>query len=451
MIFFESSSHPTKEAIIATLGLLSLSVASVAARPAPGIHARDASSFVSRNGTRLYQNGKPFYVSGMNYWSCMNLAADLSAGGNTSRFETEMQQMKAAGINMIRIMAASEGAPTIQPNRMYPPLMPSPYHWNEDIFVGMDRCVAKAAEYGMTTIMTLQNTWNWSGGMGQYVSWMTGNGSIPYPPSWDYTANPPYGNYTNNGTWNGYIDPPLLVLQSHDHPLRLPSSFPYPHLSYIDYTGQFYNNTDAQQLYRAHISKVINRKNTVSGKMYKEDPAILAWELANEPQPPFPYEWVDGTASYIKSLAPNQLVTTGFEGKQGEAWWKLIHKSPNIDLCSAHWWVQNQGIYDPTNTSAVNLQVAIDSVTTFLGNVSQWATDLGKPAILEEAGMARDEWQNVARGAPTKSYLYNSTATITNRDAYFGVILSEVLNYFKLDKSIVGQWRKWAYIQGRLV
>ena len=93
----------------------------------------------------------------------MNLAADDKAGGNRSRFETEMKQMSDAGVNMIRIMASSEGAPTIQPNRMYPALLESPYHWNEDIFVGLDRCMAKAADLGMTVILTLQNTWNWSG------------------------------------------------------------------------------------------------------------------------------------------------------------------------------------------------------------------------------------------------------------------------------------------------
>ena len=251
--------------------------------------------------------------------------------------------------------------------------------------------------------------------MGQLVSWTTDNGTVPYPPSWDYTKGK-YGDYTTNGTWQGYIN----------------------------YTGTFYNNTAAQDLYRAHISKVITRKNTVNGRSYSNDPAVLAYELANEPQPPFPYSWVDGTAQYIKSLAPRSLVTTGFEGKQGEMWWKLIHRSPHISLCSGHWWVQNQAIYDPNNKTAANLNLAISSVTTFLANISSWATDLNKPVILEEAGMARDQWQNVARGAPNNSYLYNSSATTTNRDAYFGVILSEILGYFKRDQALVG-FAPWAY------
>lgn len=95
----------------------------------------------------------------MNHEPCRNLAADDSAGGNHSRFEEEMQQMADLGVNTVRIMAASEGAPTIQPYRMYPALMESPYSWNEDIFVGLDRCLAKMSELGQKAIMSGSSSW----------------------------------------------------------------------------------------------------------------------------------------------------------------------------------------------------------------------------------------------------------------------------------------------------
>ena len=87
-----------------------------------------------------------------------------------------------------RIMAASEGAPEVQPYRMYPPLMPEPEKWDEKIFVGLDRCVEEARKRGMRLTMTLNNEWHWSGGFAQYVSWFSKNEQIPYPPSWDPTA-----------------------------------------------------------------------------------------------------------------------------------------------------------------------------------------------------------------------------------------------------------------------
>ena len=54
---------------------------------------------------------------------------------------------------MQRIMASSEGAPTIQPFRMYPPLLEAPYKWNEQIFVGLDRCIAEASKRGMRYVL----------------------------------------------------------------------------------------------------------------------------------------------------------------------------------------------------------------------------------------------------------------------------------------------------------
>lgn len=63
------------------------------------------------------------------------------------------------------------------------------------------------------------------------------------------------------------------------------------------YSLQFYTIPEAQKLYRAHIDKVLNRYNTVTGVKYSEDPTVLAWELANEPQVPAPYEWFHDTAA----------------------------------------------------------------------------------------------------------------------------------------------------------
>lgn len=50
------------------------------------------SGFVSVDGLQLVRDGKPFYVAGMNYYSCMNLAADDKAGGNYSRFEQDVSR-----------------------------------------------------------------------------------------------------------------------------------------------------------------------------------------------------------------------------------------------------------------------------------------------------------------------------------------------------------------------
>ena len=137
--------------------LLAFAFSSVTARPSQteppheneGI---DANDFVYVDGLRLYDGAGLHYLTGLNYWSCMNLAADRSVGGNYPRLVTELDQMAAKGINHLRIMASSEGAPIPQPFRMNPPLMEAPGQYNGKIFVGLDVCLAEMAKRGMRAV-----------------------------------------------------------------------------------------------------------------------------------------------------------------------------------------------------------------------------------------------------------------------------------------------------------
>ncbi len=360
-----------------------------------------AHDFIHVDKLRLRDSSnKEYYLTGINYWACMNLAADSDAGGSYHRFITELDQMAAAGINHLRIMAGSEGAPSQQPFRMDPPLQTSPGVYNEKIFVGLDRCLAEMAKRGMRATMTLNDQWQWSGGFAQYVSWANGNEQYSYPPSWNFTAAPQrsgapgrgWGNYTTTGSFNDYAT----------------------------YGNRIYTDENAEEMFKAHIKKVINRRNTVNGRLYKDDATIMTWQLANEPQPanqqnllgpyklqyaPNPSDpllpWIDRISTYIRSLAPHQLISTGFEGKQGEWYWKAVHTPKNIDYGTVHCWVQNWEVYDMLNSSRANLQQAKDFATEFIGNASHWGHQIGKPVFLEEFGMARDNWQNNVSAAIT--------------------------------------------------
>jgi len=41
--------------------------------------------------------------------------------------------------------------------------------------------------------------------------------------------------------------------------------------------SQFYTNPQAQAMYRATVAAVINRRNTINGRLYKDDPTVMAW------------------------------------------------------------------------------------------------------------------------------------------------------------------------------
>lgn len=42
-------------------------------------------------------------------------------------------------------------------------------------------------------------------------------------------------------------------------------------LEFSAYANQFYNDTAAQKVFQNHMLKVMNRKNTVSGRVYKNE------------------------------------------------------------------------------------------------------------------------------------------------------------------------------------
>lgn len=107
--------------------------------------------------------------------------------------------------------------------------------------------------------------------------------------------------------------------------------------------------------YKNYVSYVLNRTNHYSGVKYKDEPAIVAWELMNEPryQDVSPDEnksghtlrkWVDEMGAFIKGIDANHLLGTGLEahetrfgfgGDEGNPF-VYIHQSPYIDFTSAH-------------------------------------------------------------------------------------------------------------------
>ena len=55
---------------------------------------------------------------------------------------------------------------------------------------------------------------------------------------------------------------------------------------------------------------MLNRINTRTGVRYKDDKAVLGWELGNELLAP--KEWVREMAPYVKQLDPNHLVAESY-------------------------------------------------------------------------------------------------------------------------------------------
>ena len=166
------------------------------------------------------------------------------------------------------------------------------------------------------------------------------------------------------------------------------------------YAARFYSSAPARAGYLAHARAVLTRTSTLTGVPYASDPTIMAWELANEPRPMrsvAPYrEWLDEVCELIRDLAPHQLITIGTEGRTPfpqsyvgidfDA--ELAHSG--IDYGTVHVWPQNWEWYRPLDAEATYGHALNRSLEYLRGHVRA-AEALGKPLVLEEFGMARDE------------------------------------------------------------
>ncbi len=93
----------------------------------------------------------------------------------------------------------------------------------------------------------------------------------------------------------------------------------------------FWTEREIIEDFKKTIDFVINRKNTFTGELYKEDKAIFAWETGNELAPPF--EWTREIAAYIKSLDKNHLLIEGIIAKDLS---QEAVEDTNLDILSTH-------------------------------------------------------------------------------------------------------------------
>jgi mannan endo-1,4-beta-mannosidase len=336
--------------------------------------------FVTVRGTELRLAGRSYHFVGANYWQAMNLAS-RGPGGDRQRLLRELDEMKAHGITNLRILAASEG-PDTEPLRIVPALLQAPGVYNADLLDGLDFALQALADRGMKAIMTLGNMWPWSGGFAQHLVWAGLASSIPYP-------SPPSSGDSDE---------------------------------YQRFTAEFYGNTRAVSSYLDHLTKIVNRVNHHTQTPYRDDPTIMAWELANEPRALSHVDsylaWIATSAQLIKSLDPDHLVTIGSEGdtsQPGHSGTEYLrdHALSAIDYGTAHVWAQNWGWYDPRDPVTTYAPAVARARAYIDSHVSRTRT-LDKPIVFEEFGLGRD------LGG------FSPASPVTVRDQYYAEILDHL-------------------------
>lgn len=333
-------------------------------------------AFVRVEDGRFMIGDSPYYYLGSNVWFGMNLGSD-GPGGDRARLVRELDHLQSLGINNLRIMAATEG-PDGEPYRVHPALQRSPGEFDDQLLEALDFLLAEMSSREMRAVLVLNNFFQWSGGMSQYVAWSQGV-EIPYP------HNP--GN-----TWD----------------------------QFQNFSARFYADNEAQRIFLNLIHSLIHRTNSITGVEYREDPTIMAWQLGNEPRG-FDHSdayraWVEKTAGIIKLLAPNQLVSLGGEGKltdEERTYFEEVSRSPHLDYLTIHLWIENWSWYDPQRPGETFYPAAGRAMGYIADHVAI-AREIGKPLVLEEFGVSRDA-RDYDPGAPT-----------TYRDRFFTMVFDAI-------------------------
>lgn len=313
--------------------------------------------FVTVKGTQFQKSGKPYYIAGTNMWYAAYLGAPNEVGDRV-RLAKELDTLKSLGINNLRVLAVSEKSDI---NSAVKPATTNGFgKYDEELLQGLDYLLLELAKRDMTAVLYLNNFWQWSGGMSQYMSWVDGKPMID----------------------------PNVSQRWEDFMAR---------------SASFYQSEKAQAEFRKTVEKIVRRVNTINGKPYVDDTTIMSWQLANEPRPgnskatakekQIYVSWINDTTKFIKSLDPHHLVSTGSEGIKGSvedsSLFVEAHMSQHVDYLTYHMWIRNWGWFDKKKPEET-WDSAWAKGKDYLNAHIDLAKKIGKPIVLEEFGLDRD-------------------------------------------------------------
>lgn len=315
--------------------------------------AANAQEFITVKGNEFYKNGKPYHYIGTNYWYGSLIGAK---DGDRERLKKELDELKANGITNLRVLVGAEGGK--QDFTVTSALQYEQGKYDEKLLDGLDYLLSEMGKRNMDAVLYLNNNWEWSGGMAQYLEW-NGKGTLPNP------------NIKPN-TWP----------------------------QFMDYVKQFHSCEPCIKAFDDHIKFILGRTNSYTKKKYTEDPAIMAWQIANEPRilsidnEIVFTKWLNSVVDLIDNLDKNHLISTGSEGKAGSnddiKAFERTHKNPKIDYLTMHIWPKNWTWYKIEDEKGTT-PIAIQKTLAYIDEHIAVAKTLNRPIVLEEFGYPREK------------------------------------------------------------
>ena len=333
--------------------------------------------FVKVVDGHFQRNGKPYYYVGTNFWYGAILGSE-GRGGNRELLCQELDDMKAMGIDNLRILVGSDGEEGVL-TKVEPTLQKAPGVYNDTILAGLDYLLMEMGKRDMVAVLYLNNSWEWSGGYGFYLE-HAGEGVAPRPNEDGYPA-------------------------------------------FMNFMRKYATSEKAHKLFYDYVRFIISRTNRYTNVAYVDDPAIMSWQIGNEPRAfgkeelqPFT-NWLKEASALIRSLDKNHLISIGTEGAWGcegdYETYEKISSDPNIDYCNIHIWPYNWSWAKPDRLIE-DLPAACDSTKQYIDRHIEICGRLNKPLVMEEFGYPRD------------GFKFDKKTSTKGRDGYYKYVFSLV-------------------------
>ncbi len=382
-----------KKLLLSTLTLLLTTFTTWAAPTTPaggsGTPAPSPSPFVTVRDGHFVRDGKPYYYVGTNFWYGAILGSE-GQGGDRARLCKELDAMKAMGIDNLRILVGSDGLDN-DPSKARPTLQIAPGVYNDTILAGLDYLLMEMGKRQMVAVLYLNNSWEWSGGYGFYL-YHAGEAHVPSPQRDGYSA-------------------------------------------FMNFMAKYATNDLAHKLFYNYVRFILSRTNRYTGRAYKDDPAIMSWQIGNEPrafakeQLPAFERWLAESSALIKGLDTNHLVSIGSEGAWGCEGdydsYERICADRNVDYCNVHLWPYNWS-WAKADSLQEHLPRACKNTKEYIDHHLQICDRLGKPLVMEEFGYPRD------------GFSFDLKSTTKARDGYYKYVFGLVTENAKRGGKFAG-------------
>ena len=204
----------------------------------------------------------------------------------------------------------------------------------------------------------------------------------------------------------------------------------------MNYTKQFHSCEPCKEAFYKHLSFLIERTNSYNGIKYTDDNTIMSWQVANEPRVLMTPDhekafagWLNETVDLIRKLAPNQLISTGTEGKHGFLqdmdMFERLHDNKNIDYLEMHMWPKNWSWYDINNETETTLE-SIDKANAYMNEHIVIAEKINKPIVMSEFGFPREKES------------LSKESSVENRDIFYKAIIDRIIENYNDEGALAG-------------